>query len=155
MLKIVLVNKEGEELRIIRQLFRDYEKELDENICFQSFEKELENPLLKYGGEKAGIWLAYWDDEPVGCIALLPLEEMQCEMKRLFVKPGFRQHGIGAALVDLILIQATQRGYATMVLDTLPKLASAISLYRRVGFYDREAYYHNPLAGVIYMEKKL
>ena len=42
-----------------------------------------------------------------------------------------------------------------MVLDTLPKLQAAISLYKTYGFTERDAYYHNPLEGVIYLEKKL
>lgn len=156
MLKIVLVTEEGPELDIIRQLFRDYEAELDENICFQSFEKELENPLIKYGGSIAGLWLAYYGYEVAGCIGLLPLKEAGlCEMKRLYVKPAFRKFGIGRALVELILEEAKLKGHQTMVLDTLPKLKAAISLYKTYGFKEREAYYHNPLEGVIYLEKEL
>ena len=156
MLKIVLVNEEGPELEIIRQLFRDYEAELDENICFQSFEKELENPLIKYGGKSAGLWLAYYNNEVAGCIGLLPLaENAVCEMKRLYVKPAFRKYGIGRALVELILEEARAKGHKTMVLDTLPKLQAAISLYKTYGFTERDAYYNNPLEGVIYLEKKL
>lgn len=156
MLKIVLVNEEGPELEIVRQLFRDYEAELDENICFQSFEKELENPLVKYGGKSAGLWLSYYNDEVAGCIGLLPLaQEGVCEMKRLYVKPAFRKYGIGRALVELILEEAKLKGHQTMVLDTLPKLQAAINLYKNYGFTERDAYYHNPLEGVIYLEKKL
>jgi hypothetical protein len=47
MLRLKHITKESEELDIIRQLFRDYEKELDANICFQSFEEELKDPLKK------------------------------------------------------------------------------------------------------------
>lgn len=156
MLKIVIIKEEGTELEIIRQLFREYEKELDENICFQSFDKELQHPLLKYGSEKAGLWLAYYANEVAGCVALLPLEDTGiCEMKRLYVKPAFRKYGIGAALVEFILQEASQKGHHTMVLDTLKKLTAAINLYNKYGFKTRDAYYQNPLEGVIYMERKL
>ena len=49
MLRIQHISEEGIELNLIRDLFREYEKELDENICFQSFEEEVKDPLKKYG----------------------------------------------------------------------------------------------------------
>ena len=92
MLRIKHIDKEGPELDAIRDLFREYEKELDENICFQSFEDELKDPLKKYGPPSGDLILAYWDDEVAGCIALTNMkDEEACEMKRLYVRPGFRK----------------------------------------------------------------
>ncbi len=75
MLRIKHIAEEGRELDIIRDLFREYEKELNEDICFQSFEEELQAPLKKYGLPYGDLILAYWHDEPdryrvAGCIAL-------------------------------------------------------------------------------------
>ena len=161
MLHVKHITEEGVELDIIRQLFRDYEKELDENLCFQSFEAELKEPLKKYGPLSGDLLLAYWENEPgnfqvAGCIALTKMnEEGACEMKRLYVKPGFRKNKIGKILVDELLHSAKEKGYATMRLDTLTKLQPAISLYENYGFRNISAYYHNPLPGVVYMEKEL
>lgn len=155
MLKIVTVTEEGEALDTIRQLFREYETGLNENICFQSFEKELQNPLQKYGSPKGYLAMAVWNEEVAGCIAFMPLGEGVCEMKRLYVRPAFRKHGIGRALSAHLIQKAREAGYRIMRLDTLPKLQAAVQLYRTLGFTDCEAYYHNPLEGVIYMEKKL
>ena len=44
---IITVVQEGKEMDIIRNLFREYEKELDADLCFQSFEQELKDPLKK------------------------------------------------------------------------------------------------------------
>ncbi len=155
MLKIVTVTEEGEALETIRQLFKEYETGLNENICFQSFEKELLNPLQKYGPPHGYLALAMWNEAVAGCIAFMPLEEAVCEMKRLYVRPAFRKFGIGRALSEQLMKKAAAAGYHTMRLDTLPKLKEAVALYRSLGFTDCEAYYHNPLPGVIYMEKKL
>ena len=156
MLNIKHITEEGTELEIIRQLFREYEAELDEKICFQSFEKELENPLKKYGPTAGDLLLAYWNGEVSGCIALTKMdEEGVCEMKRLYVKPQFRKNKIGKLLVEKIIDLARKKNYSTMRLDTLSKLQPAIALYEKFGFINISAYYDNPLQGVVYMEKKI
>jgi len=42
-----------------------------------------------------------------------------------------------------------------MRLDSLTKLEPAIRLYQEFGFKNISAYYDNPLAGVVYMQKEL
>ena len=156
MLLIKHIIEEGKELDIIRDLFREYEKELNEDICFQSFEEELKDPLKKYGPPSGDLILAYWDDEIAGCIALTKMKEPgACEMKRLYVKPFFRKNKIGRLLVEELLNSAKDRDYKKMRLDTFLKLRAAVYLYQQFGFKNISAYYNNPLQGVVYMEKEL
>jgi ribosomal protein S18 acetylase RimI-like enzyme len=156
MLRIKHIIEEGKELDIIRELFRGYEKELNEDICFQSFEEELKTPLKKYGLPDGDLILAYWNDEVAGCIALTKMKEMgACEMKRLYVKPQLRKNKIGRLLIEELLSSAKERNYEKMRLDTFLKLESAVHLYKQYGFQNISAYYNNPLPGVIYMEKEL
>lgn len=155
MLHIKAITAEGKELEIIRELFADYQKELDEDLCFQSFEAELDDPLAKYAPPEGALFLAYWNDDVAGCIALQYLDEGVCEMKRLYVKPDFRKHRIGEALSLHLMSVAKALGYHTMKLDTLQKLQAAIHLYKKIGFEQTAAYYANPIAGVVYMQKSL
>ncbi|HEV8271698.1 MAG TPA: GNAT family N-acetyltransferase [Chitinophagaceae bacterium] len=156
MLRIKHIIEEGKELDIIRDLFREYEKELNEDICFQSFEEELKNPLKKYGPPSGDLILAYWEDEIAGCIALMGMKEQgACEMKRLFVRPSFRKNKIGKLLVEELLSSAKEKSYEKMRLDTFLKLEAAVRLYQQFGFENISAYYNNPLPGVVYMEKQL
>jgi GNAT superfamily N-acetyltransferase len=172
MLRIQHITSAGAELQTCIQLFNEYANELNEDLCFQSFDTELENPLKKYGPPSGSLLLAYWNNEPVGCIALTnitnastshaavsnqPIERsvQTCEMKRLYVQPAFRKHKIGEALVEAIIQQAQQLNYAVMKLDTLERLQAAIQLYLKKGFVITNAYYPNPLPSVVYMEKQL
>ena len=156
MLRIKHIVEEGKELDIIRDLFREYEKELNEDICFQSFEEELRSPLKKYGLPDGDLMLAYWNDEVAGCIALTKMKDTgACEMKRLYVKPVFRKNKIGRILIEELLNSAKERNYGKMRLDTFLKLESAVYLYKQYGFENISAYYNNPLPGVVYMEKEL
>ena len=91
MLDIQKVTTEGAALESIKQLFKAYATELNEDLCFQSFDAELNNPLYKYSAPTGALFIAYHNATPVGCIALQALQEAQtCEMKRLYVVPEYR-----------------------------------------------------------------
>ncbi len=154
MLRIQKISSDVAALETVRQLFLEYADELQENLCFQSFDAEVKDPLKKYGPPKGALFIAYWNEAPAGCIALQPLkEDGVCEMKRLYVKPSFRKYGIGKALVEQLLEASCQLGYRSMRLDTLERLQPAIKLYEQYGFKVINAYYENPLPGVVYMER--
>lgn len=156
MLDIQKVTTEGSALESIKSLFKAYLGELNEDLCFQSFDTEIDNPLYKYSAPNGALFIAYYNAIPVGCIALQPLQEAQtCEMKRLYVEPQYRNLKIGDALVKVLLQEAQLLGYTTMKLDTLERLQAAIQLYQKFGFEMVTAYYDNPLPSVVYMQKKL
>ncbi len=139
----------------VRQLFREYQTELNVDLCFQSFEEELDSLPGKYAPPKGQLLLGLVDGTVQGCVAFRALEPGICEMKRLFVRPAARSAGLGRQLVAEILSHAKSAGYESMVLDTLDRLHSAQLLYEREGFVEVPAYYENPLEGVIFLQRKL
>jgi len=144
-----------EDLPLARDLFEEYGRSLGIDLTFQGFDAELASLPGKYAPPHGAILVALSDDRPCGCVALRSIDERTCEMKRLYVRPGYRGLGIGAKLVRRIIEAAIVRGYEAMRLDTLASMAHAISLYRSVGFQDIEPYIYNPLPGALFMEKRL
>ena len=61
-------------------------------------------------------------------------------MKRLFVRPAFRAHGVGRMLAERIIAEARAIGYRHMSLDTLPSMGRAQQLYEVLGFREIEPY---------------
>ena len=108
---------------------------------------EIKFPLRKYGPPRGVLYIAKWNSEVAGCIALAPLVERgACEMKRLYVRPHYRKHKIGKVLVEQLLKDAVQLGYTKMKLDTLEKLQPAIGLYKQYGFVETTNYAFNYFA---------
>ena len=101
------------------------------------------------------LYLALGEGEAAGCIALRKLDDQRCEMKRLNVRPAFRGHRIGDALVDRIIQDARAIGYRYMLLDTLPFLESAIHMYQKRGFYEIPCYNDSPVETTLFMQYDL
>lgn len=140
---------------VAKDLFIAYQQYLNVDLCFQSFEAELNDLPAMYGPPNGALLLAYYNQNIAGCVALRQKAAGICEMKRLFVLPPFHGKGIGKQLATAIVDAGRQMGYAKMVLDTLNRLQPAIQIYEQLGFVHCEAYYHNPLEGVVFMEKAL
>ena len=146
----------AEDIATARRLFREYAESLGFSLCFQGFERELATMPGEYAPPAGCLYLAEWLHEPAGCIALRPLSDSICEMKRLYVRPQFRAKGIGHMLVDIVLASARQIGYKAIRLDTVPgSMDSAIALYRRYGFQEIKPYTEHPTPGSICMELEL
>jgi len=146
-----------EQIANARELFLEYEKWLGLSLCFQGFEEELATLPGKYASRKGRLLLAYSDNKLAGCIALRPLkDEGICEMKRLFVRDGFRGRRVGVSLIERLIADAKEIGYSKMRLDTHPeKMGKAVSLYEARGFVEIPPYYENPHCGVLFMELAL
>lgn len=143
------------EMESIRQLFLAYVQSLETDLAFQHFQEELVSLPGKYAPPKGALFLALVEGKAAGCIALRPMEDKICEMKRLYVDPEYRHLGLGKQLVEKIIDAGQKLGYSTMRLDTLTSMTAALALYRSQGFREIPPYTYNPLDGATYMERSL
>jgi putative acetyltransferase len=143
------------ELEEVRNIFIEYAEFLQVDLCFQDFEKELQTLHQVYAQPKGCIILAKEEGKVVGCIALKPIGDGVCEMKRLYVRPIARSKSLGSVLVEELIDFAKKAEYKTMKLDTLTTLTHAVKLYRSMGFIETKPYVYNPLNEVLYFELTL
>ncbi|RZI94370.1 MAG: GNAT family N-acetyltransferase [Variovorax sp.] len=169
------------ELEAARAIFRDYAATLTVDLCFQNFEAELAQLPGEYADPRGMLMLALVDVDAAhaeqrrqvptlergngalahvaGCCGLRPLDSADyanaAELKRLFVRPGFRGLGLGRQLTEAALDAARSAGYACVLLDTLDDMESARALYEDLGFEEVPPYYHNPIPGAHYLKVDL
>jgi putative acetyltransferase len=157
---VIRVASTRDDIAIARKLFEEYQAQLGVDLCFQGFAEELAMLPGAYAEPDGFILLAGSVADPLGCVALRPLEpdasnSRSAEMKRLYVRTQARGTGLGRALAEAVIDRARRLGYAQLKLDTLAQMQAARALYRALGFRECPAYYHNPLGGTAYMALSL
>jgi GNAT superfamily N-acetyltransferase len=143
------------DVRDVRELLREYAAALAFPLDFQGFDRELAELPGAYAPPEGALLVARADGAAAGCVALRPLDETTCELKRLYVRPAHRGRGIGRLLVASILEEARRRGYRMMRLDTVPGMESAQALYEQLGFREIAPYTDNPVEGTRFLELEL
>jgi len=146
---------EATDMAVVRFLFEEYAQGLGFDLCFQDFDQELAVLPGRYALPGGGVWLAWVESMPAGCVALRPLAEDVCEMKRLYVRPANAGQGLGRALAEAAVAGARARGYRAIRLDTLETMTAANALYKKLGFRTTAPYCDNPLPGALYYQLRL
>jgi putative acetyltransferase len=154
MTKIVQANTSGDFAAAI-PLFTEYAAWLGVDLCFQGFDAELQNISEMYASPKGALLLLKDEEHFFACVGIREKEKEAAELKRMYVQPAYQGKGFGVLLLETALKTATEMGYKKIRLDTLNHMTPAISLYRKLGFYEIDAYYHNPIKGAVYFERKL
>jgi GNAT superfamily N-acetyltransferase len=157
-----------EDRALIRELFIEYlewangglNREYDIDFDIQSMvERDMEKLdifLPPYGR----LLLAYEDARGAGLACMRRIRPDVGEIKRMYVRPEFRRRGIGRALLDALIEEACQIGYASIRLDSTRFMKAAHALYRAAGFREIEPYMESEIPPQfhqhwVFMEKRL
>jgi carbonic anhydrase len=143
-----------------RLLIEQYAATLDLDLSFQNLAHELEHLAIDYAPPTGSFLLA--EDLAaaeggvyLGCVGLRQFSEGIGEVKRLYTVPAARGRGAGRLLAEGIVASARQIGYAKLLLDTLPAMREARSLYASLGFKSIPAYRFNPVPDTVFLELTL
>ena len=135
----------------VRQFFRNYAAWLGVDLSYQNFDQEMASLPGAYGEPEGRLFFAEVHGRPAGCVGVRPYSEGSCEMKRLYVDPAERGHGVGKALALAAIKAAKEIGYRRLLIDTLPSMRMAVKLYRELGFMEAPAYYQTPVEGTMFL----
>jgi GNAT superfamily N-acetyltransferase len=144
-----------EDAQAVVDIFREYVLSPSVDLGFQGFEEEFDHLPGQYAPPDGGLLLAWLDERVVGCAAFRRVNATTCEMKRVYVRPAARGTGLGRRLVERVLRDAREAGYARICLDVLPEFEAAQRLYADLGFKPVPAVAFNPVAGTQFLGMEL
>jgi putative acetyltransferase len=70
----------------------------------------------------------------LGTYGLFPLNDMTCELRKMYFLPEIRGLGLGREILTRAVSHARQLGFKVIVLETISVLDRAIRLYTQFGF---------------------
>ena len=118
-----------------------------ENKDFQKLVSELDRELKIRDGEDNSFYaqfnkidtikyaiVAYDGDIAVGCGAIKEYSAHMMEIKRMYVVPGKRKHGIASIILKELEQWTVELNYKKCLLETGKKQPEAIALYQRNGY---------------------
>lgn len=152
---VVAPARSSSDLDEVRVMFREYAELVAEALCFQDYDRELAALPGDYAPPGGELLIARDQAGALGCVGLRRHDAASGEMKRMYVRDRGRGAGLGRKLAVSIIEEARKRNYQRLLLDTLPKLTTAIGLYRSLGFREIGPYLSCPTPGAICFELDL
>ena len=98
----------------------------DEHVFYAPFNKieNIRNAIV-----------CYIDTKPIGCGAIKEYDPGKAEIKRMFVLPGYRGHGIALNILKELELWALELNYSECILETGKNQPEAIHLYQEKAGY--------------------
>jgi putative acetyltransferase len=95
-----------------------------------------------YHRERSGYFVAVFDGDIAGGGGIAPLggaDPKTCELQRMYLRPRYRNLGVGHALLAACIEQAGRYQFEYCYAETISEMVPAISFYERHGFRRLEA----------------
>jgi len=102
-----------------------------------TFEAYVAGPLAEFvlrGSPRERLWIAEWDSQVVGCVAIVAASAEVAQLRWFLVDPSARSLGLGKRLLNDAVAFSRDHGYRSIILWTVSSLTAAAHLYRAAGF---------------------
>lgn len=127
-----------EDNQSVAQLIRDVFDELNIPKVGTAYEDPyLDLMFEEYNKPRSVYYVVEKKGRIVGCAGVAPLAnevEIYCELQKMYFLPEIRGKGIGSQIMELCLQSAREFGFEKCYLETMPFMADAQKLYKKVGF---------------------
>ena len=125
-MQLIRTNSDNPDFKKLSALFDEYLIDIDgEEKDFFAFYNNVQLDT---------VLVVYENSEVVGCGAFKKFDDTTAEIKRMFVHPNHRNKGIAKFVLNELELWANDLGFTSFILETSPKLTSAIALYEKKGY---------------------
>jgi putative acetyltransferase len=102
-----------------------------------------------------GYFVAEHEGEILGCVLCYRMAHIQCaaEIKRLYVLPELRGHGLGKQLFAASEKAAQAAALKWLYLDSLHEFSAALKLYEKHGYQPCDRYNGNQQAALFFKKR--
>ena len=99
-----------------------------------SIDADLGNIENRYNDNGGFFGIIETDGQIIATVGLYRLDNLSCEIRRMYVLPAQRGKGHGRKLLEYSLAKAKGLGFRKVVLETASCFTQAITLYKKYGF---------------------
>jgi len=121
-------------VRVNRELAPAHLKDAFERYIARSLLEEIDRIPAYYGERRGSFWVATGQSEIVGMFGLERADQTTAELRRMYVDPDARRHGVGRSMLAFAEDVARRDECRLMVLSTSELQPAALALYRNCGY---------------------
>lgn len=114
--------------------FQELVKSLDEDLQIRDGDEHLFYAQFNKIVNLRNVVVCYKNHQPAGCGAFKEVDQKSVEIKRMFVRPEYRNQGLGFGILKELELWASELKYQAAILETGKKQPEAISLYQKAGY---------------------
>lgn len=126
-MKLFRTTSDNPDFKYLVGLFDEYLVDIDGEQ--RDFFAHYNNKYLEH------VLVVYENEQAIACGGFKEYDQETAEIKRMFVHPDQRGKGIATLILNEIENWAKECGYDNFILETSPKLESAIALYKKSGYH--------------------
>ncbi|WP_371682986.1 GNAT family N-acetyltransferase [Flavobacterium sp. H122] len=126
-MKLFRTNSDNPDFKCLSGLFDEYLVDIDGEQ--RDFFAHYNNKFLEH------VVVVYENGQAIACGGFKEYDQETAEIKRMFVHPDQRGKGVATLILNEIENWAKECGYHNFILETSPKLESAIVLYKKSGYH--------------------
>ena len=117
-------------LDLVKSVLSDYGLEISPTET----DKDLSDLEYYYFNQKGWFAVIENENEIIGSYGILRIDNKTCELRKMYLLPGYQGQGLGKLMMSDALKKAKELGYSMMVLETNKILDKALFMYQKFGF---------------------
>jgi ribosomal protein S18 acetylase RimI-like enzyme len=109
-------------------------REVFEGYIARSLEEEIDRISDYYTGKQGAFFIAYGGDRLAGMFGLEGLGSAAAELRRMYVDPAYRRHGLARMMLDHVEHVCREARTPVLTLSTSELQQAALGFYRNAGY---------------------